>query len=479
MGDCYILRMLSAIALAVSILFLAYGVYVVVSRGFTAVSRPFVALCGLTFSWQFTWSVLFQVSDAQMAEQVSRAGYLLILFLPTALYWFVVELTRSDHARRWIYLSVVVSACLGLALLVSDAIVEGVYDTGYGYYPHAGDWHWLHLVQTAVLVTHALLMLTRSLYKAVSIERLRLRYCLASVLIYVFAAVDYACNYGLDIMPPGVLFVALSLGIIAQAIARHDLLANPMMLAATIAHEIRTPLATIRNQARILERGLPTLVAHYESAHAGNRPGGITPAQLDYLRGLGRQIEQEVCRSNLIADLVLASSHGEIDVRGFQMVALGACVDDVLDRFPFNSGQRAKVRVRACADVHFLGSHDLMVFLLYNLLKNALSATAANGGSIEIEYGTRGSISYLSVSDTGQGIAPHVLPHVFEPYFTTGSAGAGMGLPFCRRVAHAFGGDIQCRSQPGGYTVFTVELPADETAHFPPKKTKSPVTTGL
>jgi signal transduction histidine kinase len=472
--------MLSLVAMAVSILFLAYGAYVLVSRGVTAVSKPFLVLCGLTFAWQFAWSILFQISEEALAVQVAKAGYLLILFLPTALYWFVVELTRADGARNAVWASFGLAALLGLDLLVRDGVVAGVYRYSFGFYPRAGDWHWLHLVQTVVVVSHSLLMLLRSLCKAVSTDRLRLRYCLASVVIYVFAAVDYACNYGLAIMPPGVVFVALSLGILAQAIARHDLLANPMMLAATIAHEIRTPLATIRNQARILERGLPALVAHYEAAHAGSQPGGISAAQLDYLRGLGRQIEREVSRSNLIADLVLASSQGEIDVRGFKMVSIAACVDEVLERFPFNSGQRARLSLRRIKEFSFLGDHDLMVFVLYNLLKNALSATAANGGSMEIEYGTRGSISYLTVSDTGQGIAPHVLPHVFEPYFTTGSAGAGMGLPFSRRVAHAFGGDLRCLSHQSGSTAFTMELPGDEvTASYPHIKTKSPVTTGL
>lgn len=471
--------MLSLLALTVSILFLAYGAYVLVSRGVTPVSKPFLALCALTFSWQFAWSILFQVQDDALAAQVARAGYLPILFLPTALYWFVVELTRAEHSRVAVKASFGVAVLLALGLLSGDAIVAGAYHFSFGYYPRAGSWHWLHLLQTFAIVSHALVLLLRSVFKAVSTERLRLRYCLASVAIYVFAAVDYACNYGLGIIPPGVVFIALSLGIIAQAIARHDLLANPMMLAATIAHEIRTPLATIRNQARILERGLPELVAAYESA--GERAGGISSAQLDYLRGLGRQIEQEVSRSNLIADLVLASSQGEIDVSGFRRVAMKDCVDEVLERFPFNAGQRARLSVRRLEEFDFLGDRDLMVFLLYNLLKNALSATASNGGSMEIEYGTRGSISYLTVSDTGQGIAPHVLPHVFEPYYTTGSAGAGMGLPFSRRVAHAFGGDLRCVSHQGGRTAFTVELPGDDTttAFLPPIKTKSPAITGL
>jgi two-component system CAI-1 autoinducer sensor kinase/phosphatase CqsS len=66
--------------------------------------------------------------------------------------------------------------------------------------------------------------------------------------------------------PPGVLFIATSLGLVALATVRHDLLIDPLELAATIAHEMRTPLATISSQSRVLSNSLPELLAGYQRA---------------------------------------------------------------------------------------------------------------------------------------------------------------------------------------------------------------------
>ena len=145
---------------------------------------------------------------------------------------------------------------------------------------------------------------------AVSTEKTRLRYCLVSLFIYCFASVDYLCNYGMQFYPPGVLFVAASLGLIAQAMVRHNLLADPMEVAATIAHEMRTPLATIRSQSRALSKCLPDLLATYQKAvdHQLVEPT-LSPSQLQYLGKLTQHIDAEISRSNFIVDMMLASAH--------------------------------------------------------------------------------------------------------------------------------------------------------------------------
>ena len=67
----------------------------------------------------------------------------------------------------------------------------------------------------------------------------------------------------------------------------------------------------------------------------------------------------------------------------------------------------------------------------------------------------------LIISDTGHGIPEHVLPHVFDPFYTTKSTrGTGMGLAFCRRVITSFGGTIHCRSREGAFTMMAMEFPA-------------------
>jgi CheY-like chemotaxis protein len=68
----------------------------------------------------------------------------------------------------------------------------------------------------------------------------------------------------------------------------------------------------------------------------------------------------------------------------------------------------------------------------------------------------------LEVRDTGRGVAPEVLPRVFDPFFTTRGpgAGSGLGLPVCHAIVTAHGGDIAIESEPGRGTLVRVELPA-------------------
>jgi signal transduction histidine kinase len=454
----------SLLPAVVSLLFLCYGSYVLHSRGVTRISLTFFLLCGSTFCWQFTWAVLFQMRTEHEALALAKLGYLLILFLPTTLYHFVAELTAKRSECRLVQLSYFVAGTLGIVLLSSDWLIAGLYPYFFGFYPKAGPLHPLHLVQTVLVVGRALWLLYRRQQKAVSTEKTRLRYCLASLLIYFFASVDYLCNYGVQFYPPGVLFVATSLGLIAQAMVRHNLLADPMEVAATIAHEMRTPLATIRNQSRVLAKCLPDLLAGYHSAVANRHIEAVLPAaQLEYLSQLTQHIEAEISRSNFIVDMMLASARaGTLNRNDFANHSIKKCVDEALASYPFESAMRDKVVVRGAEDFTFFGSDVLLVYVLYNLFKNALHAIQSAGrGELEIAFFTDGTQKQLLVTDTGSGIPDDVLPHVFEPFYSTrhSGGGTGMGLAFCRRVITAFGGQIRCESQAGRYTRFSVSFP--------------------
>jgi len=446
----------SLLPAVVSLLFLCYGAYVLHSRGVNRISLTFFLLCSTTFCWQSTWAILFQMEDERGALSLAKLGYLMILFLPTTLYHFIAELTAQRGEGRWVALSYAAAGVLGLLLLTSDWLVAGLHRYFFGFYPRAGLLHPLHLLQTALVVGRGLWLLYRRQRLAVSTERTRLRYCLVSLLIYFFASVDYLCNYGLQFYPPGVLFVATSLGLIAQAMVRYNLLADPLEVAATIAHEMRTPLATIRNQSRILSRCLPDLLAGYQRAvEARLVAPTLSMAQVQYLHQINQYIENEISRSNFIVDMMLASARaGTLARSDFANHSIKKCVDEALASYPFETSMREKVRVRGSEDFTFFGSDVLLVYVLYNLFKNALHAIKAAGrGEVEIRLMGR----QLMITDTGSGIPDDVLPHVFEPFYSTG--GTGMGLAFCRKVITAFGGNIQCESQAGKYTRFALSFP--------------------
>ena len=466
--------MYSVLPALTSLLFLGCGAFLISTRGLNRATRAFALACALTSFWQFSWALLFQMRDPQFALLTAKLGYLAILFLPTALYQFFIEMSTNDDERRTLHLSYGLAAVLAFLLMSGDGVVAGVYTYFFGFYPQAGPLHSLHLLQTAMLTLRALHLLYRRQRIAVSIERERLLYRLASLVLFAGAAVDYLDNYGIEFYPPGVLFIALSLGLMMRAVSRPDLSADPAMLAASIAHEMRTPLLAIRAQARALGRHLPELVVGYQAPGAGRRrAGALATQQLDYLGQLARQIETEVTRANFVADMMLASAGSAAPERHrFAPHSMRKCVDEALARYPFDGATRAKVTLRAPCDFLFHGCDISLVYVFYNLLKNALHGIAASGrGDIVIAFERGEHCNRVLITDTGPGIAKHVLPHVFDPLYTTrqASGGSGMGLAFCLRVLDAFDAKICCESQEGRHTTFALEFPALREAPAPPQ----------
>jgi signal transduction histidine kinase len=105
--------------------------------------------------------------------------------------------------------------------------------------------------------------------------------------------------------------------------------------------------------------------------------------------------------------------------------------------------------------------------VVYNLLDNAIKYTPA-GGTVEVHVaaGPRGAV--LTVRDTGIGIPPEHLPHVFERFYRVDRArsradgGTGLGLSIARTIVQAHGGEIELGSTPGEGTVCTVTLPGED-----------------
>lgn len=454
--------MYSVLPAIVSALFLGYGLYVVAEKGFNRVSTSFFVLCLTTFFWQATWAVLFQVQDPELARALIKFGYLLILFLPTSLYQFLVEISERSSDRRWVWASYAFAAVLGVFDVFTDLFVQGHFSYFFGYYPQAGPLHPLHVLQTVIVVNRGLYITFREQRRASHDQRIRLRLCVASLLIYFFAAVDYLCNYGFEFYPPGVIFIAISLGLIAVAVTRYSLMSQ-VAVAATVAHEMRTPLASIQMQADALAQMLPELQKGYGLAVANGlleEGGGAADAR--HAMALSQGIAHQVARSNVVIDMMLASSRmDQIDTGSFARHRMADCVAEAVGNYPFAKGERDRVSVSVHEDFEFHGSDSLMVFVLFNLIKNSLYAIKAAGkGEISISVRAGEGNHRLTFMDTGSGIPAAALPRIFDAFFTTKkSAGAGIGLAFSRRVIESFGGRMQCESVEREFTRFTMEFP--------------------
>ncbi len=456
--------MYSLLPALVSGLFLAYGIYVLVAKGFNRISIIFFLHCITTFFWQGTWAVLFQVRDPELALLLVKFGYTSIVFLPTSMYHFLTEISKKKEEYSRIYASYVFAAVLAILIWTSDLFVAGHYDYFWGYYPKAGILHPLHILQTTIVVSRGLYITWQQEKLARADQRIRLRICIVSVLVYFFAAVDYLCNYGMAIYPPGAIFTAISLGLIFVAITRYDLMSS-LTVAATVAHEMRTPLATIGLQADAIAQYLPHIYEGYQRAVAkGLIESEVDPSVYESLIKMPQKINHQVDRSHTMINMMLASARMEnIDTSDFKWCSMQQCVSEALDTYPFTPQERAKVSFSCQDDFQFYGSEPLCVFVIFNLLKNALYAIkAANKGAIRITITAHEGGNTLRFEDTATGIAPDVLKHIFDTFYTTKqSAGAGIGLAFCRRAITSFRGEMQCESIEGQHTTFTLRFVPD------------------
>ncbi|WP_111657841.1 sensor histidine kinase [Isoalcanivorax indicus] len=232
-------------------------------------------------------------------------------------------------------------------------------------------------------------------------------------------------------------------------------------LASSIAHEMRTPLATIRLRAEAIAEHWPMLMALYRDALASGTLGSTRPGRVHALGNSLDVIRDEVDRSNLVIDMLLASANTEaFDTASFAMQHAGDCVREALAHYPFEPGMAARVTLHDDPHCRFYGSDVLLVFVLYNLIKNACQALA-NHDSAHLRISLRQTScgASLTFTDNGSGIAPEVLPRIFDDFYTTRMVGTGIGLAFCRRAMQAMGGEIRCRSRLGRYTSFRLRWP--------------------
>jgi signal transduction histidine kinase len=121
-----------------------------------------------------------------------------------------------------------------------------------------------------------------------------------------------------------------------------------------------------------------------------------------------------------------------------------------------------------------------------NLLTNAIKYTPA-GGQVSIDSATTDGTVVLNVRDTGIGIAPGELPHIFDRFWRADPArsrtgqrpGAGLGLAISKWIAEAHGGTIGVQSRPGRGTTFTVTLPLGTVAGTAEPRTRNPIVMDL
>ncbi|MVQ30721.1 response regulator [Ramlibacter pinisoli] len=224
-------------------------------------------------------------------------------------------------------------------------------------------------------------------------------------------------------------------------------------LAGSIAHELRYPLARIRNSLEGMQRVLP-------APGAGGQLAPVAPADVEALYRHLAQGEQAIDRGLQVISMTLDEvSARPIDETGFSFLSAAEVVHKAVDEYSYDSEEaRGRVRVQVHDDFQFRGDETAFLFVLFNLIKNALYYLGPYPG-IRVDITVGGHL--VRVRDNGPGMAPDVLAGLFEPFRTVGkSGGTGLGLSYCQRVMKAFGGEVRCDSVLGQFTEFSMSFPA-------------------
>jgi two-component system sensor histidine kinase BaeS len=209
---------------------------------------------------------------------------------------------------------------------------------------------------------------------------------------------------------------------------------------ADVAHELRTPLTVIRGQAEAIADG----VYPGDAAH-------LAPI-LDATQTLDRLVED--LRTLVLTDagsLVLRKEPTDLGalavetVDSFKVQAEGAGValtSDIANNLPSIVVDPARIRG-----------------VIGNLLSNAIRHSPA-GGSVTVGVSASADAVVITVADSGEGIPPELLPHVFERFVKgTGSSGSGLGLAIVHDIVTAHGGNVEVESQAGSGTRVRLTLP--------------------
>ncbi len=243
---------------------------------------------------------------------------------------------------------------------------------------------------------------------------------------------------------------ALLLGASSANLRRTRLL-NTLSTIGVLAHELRTPLATLNLLADVLRN-----LGQQDVPEAKRRRIEELAGRLQTLaKSMHRQIDTQIANAQLMR---LPRDSAPIQAADL--------VREVIDTYPYRSSrERDCVQIHIQNDFCFKGSRQLFSQTLNNLLKNALHALAAASssptpGALRIEVGLHHGRGRIAVTDEGVGIAHEHQSRVFEPFFSTQSgAGSGLGLTFCKNVVESAGGDISLMSEPHHGTVFMIDLP--------------------
>lgn len=291
-------------------------------------------------------------------------------------------------------------------------------------------------------------------------------YLLASFLVFLLDGNIGYTNFQYEYIP---IFL---FGIVGSIIFSHKKnIANQTRilllhsLSGSIAHEMRNPLNSIINAIESLQSIIPDKPGKQEKDK--HQQYKLSRSGLISLHNVIEESSEIVIKANKIIDSILAGMQGKsLSTDSFKRITAKSCIHSTINSFSYNTLDEHKlVKDLSKKDFIFFGDKDLLVYVLFNLIKNALHYKKKPGFTIEISTETSSNGNTIKVRDTGPGIPASKKEKIFDEFYTSGKKnGIGLGLSFCRRVLTSFRGHITCNSKENEWTEFIL--------HFPPYHSK-------
>lgn len=224
-----------------------------------------------------------------------------------------------------------------------------------------------------------------------------------------------------------------------EALARAERLATVGQMAATVAHEVGTPLNLVSGYVQMMR----------EDEEAGER-----------LRERLAIVDEQISRVTSVLRSMLEHARHPIRRASMPVAPIVARATEIAEP----ALARSAIQVRTHIDPalpHVDGDEAQIELALLTLIDNALDAMP-RGGTLEISVHGRPQGVVIEVGDSGGGIAPEILPRLFEPWVTSkpSDRGTGLGLSIVRDIVRGHGGTIDVQNCPGEGATFSILLPA-------------------
>jgi two-component system sensor histidine kinase HydH len=225
-----------------------------------------------------------------------------------------------------------------------------------------------------------------------------------------------------------------------RQIARNQRMATVGSLAAGVAHEIRNPLSSIKGFATYFRE-------RYQSVPEDRKIADIMIQEVDRLNRVVGQL--------LDFSRPLSLSRKPVHIRNLISDSLALVRQKAEEKNIAMSMDVVPENITARIDP------DQIRQVLLNLYLNALEAMDS-GSRLWVSAKKDSNMLQIRIQDTGCGILPEHLSRIFDPYFTTRSSGAGLGLAIVHNIVEAHEGRIEVESRPGEGTAITLHLPDSE-----------------